>query len=71
MKDPLRIQKKLFRLTRGKSGLSIGDQQPPWSEREFSEKAWVVRDYVENSGEVINDDPLQEWLEEYHFFCNS
>ena len=27
-----------------------------------------IQDYVNNSGDVTNDDPLYQWLEEYYFF---
>jgi hypothetical protein len=41
----------------------------PWDDLTFREIVWVVQDYVNNSGDVTNEDPLQEWLDEY-LFCS-
>lgn len=68
MKDPLKLQRKLVDLLKEHPNLKLNDKLP-WSEALFRENAWVVKDFVTNSGDVTNDDPLHSWLEEYHFFC--
>jgi hypothetical protein len=40
----------------------------PWNDLDFKEVAWIVQDFVNNNSEVIECDPLKEWLEEYVFF---
>lgn len=67
MKDPQKLQAKLLNLIKNYPNLHVGSSCP-WDPLTFQEVAWVVQDYVNNSGEVVNDDPLQEWVEEYNFF---
>lgn len=67
MKDPLKLQSKLAGLLPKYSKLKLSSNLP-WSEERFKEIAWVVKDYVNNSGDVTNDDPLHEWVEEYNFY---
>lgn len=69
MKDPVRLQIKLKNLLKTRSDIHIEFSVPCSAER-LTEIAWVIQDYVTNSGNVINEDPLNEWLEEYHFFLN-
>jgi hypothetical protein len=69
MKDPVRLQTKLFALLKKRSDINVSFTVP-CSEETFKEVVWIVKDYVTNSGGVINDDPLNEWLEEYQFFVN-
>lgn len=71
MKDPRKLQDKLWSLTRGRPGLSLGSSKPPWDAQTFREKFWIVQDYVNNSGDVTNEDPLQEWVEEALFFFSA
>lgn len=68
MKDPLKLQNKLYGILSRYPNLRLNPRTPPWDAREFREIAWVVDNYVRESGEVVNDDPLQAWLEEYQFY---
>lgn len=68
MKDPLKLQFKLNEVLSRYPNLRVFTKAPPWSEEEFREVAWVVDSYVRQSGEVVNDDPLSQWLEEYQFY---
>lgn len=67
MKDQARLQQKLFSLLKGHHKLKVSGELP-WSDAQFKEIAWVVNDFVVNSGDVTNDDPLYSWLEEYQFY---
>jgi hypothetical protein len=67
MKSSEKLKEKLRYLLRGYSGVKVRSSWP-WNDLEFREIAWVVQDYVNNSGEVVNEDPLHEWVEEYNFF---
>ena len=67
MKDPLKLQRKLVGILSKHPNLKLSTKMP-WSEEQFKEIAWIVKDYVEHSGDVTNDDPLHEWVEEYHFY---
>lgn len=69
MKDTQKLQLKLQSLLKDHPKLRIGSKYP-WNNLEFKEIAWVVQDYVNNSGDVTNDDPLQQWLEEYLFYSS-
>lgn len=68
MKDPAKLQRKLAELLRKHPRLKVS-KEPPWDDLHFKEIAWIVKNFVEKSGDVTNDDPLHSWLEEYHFFC--
>jgi hypothetical protein len=67
MKDSQKLQKKLREVLRNKPNIRVS-LPAIWTEEQFKEVAWIIQDYVNQSGDVTNDDPLQEWLEEYHFF---
>jgi hypothetical protein len=67
MKSPVKLQQKLKRLL-SKSKLHIGfDFDKPWDDLILKEVAWVVQDHVNHSPEVIECDPLKDWLDEYRF----
>lgn len=68
MKDPTKLHAKLQSLLRGHPNLRLS-LDGPLSNEGLRDMAWIVQDYVDNSGDVTNDDPLYEWLEEYYFFC--
>lgn len=68
MKDPLKLQTKLYQIVSKNPGLRLNLTAPPWGELEFSGISHLVERYVRESGEVVNDDPLHEWLEEYQFY---
>jgi hypothetical protein len=40
----------------------------PWNDLDLKEVAFIVQDFVNNNPEVIECDPLKDWLEEYTFF---
>lgn len=67
MKDSSKLQLKLHNILRKKPELGVSSDWP-WTDLQFKEIAWVVQDYVDHSGDVTNDDPLHQWLEEYQFF---
>lgn len=69
MKDSRKLQEKLNNLLKGRNDLKVFCQWP-WNDLEFKEVATVVKTFVERNGEVVNDDPLTEWLEEYQFFLS-
>ena len=71
MKDPQKLQKKLVELLRN-SRLHI--QFPfdrPWTDLELRDIAGVVEDYVNRDPEVINSNPLYDWLDEWRFYNTS
>jgi hypothetical protein len=68
VKDPKKLQEKLVALLR-QSKLHI--QFPynrSWTDLELREIAWMVEDYVNRDPDVINCDPLKDWVEEYKFY---
>ena len=68
MKNPQNLQNKLISLLRN---CRLKIQYPvdrPWSDLELRDIAGVVEDYVNRDLEVINSDPLKDWVEEYKFF---
>lgn len=64
------IQKKLHKILQKHPGLKIHTTLP-WDELEFQEIAKVVELYLLRDGDVINEDPLQEWFDEYRFWLQS
>ena len=68
MKSPHKLQQKLVELLRN-SRLHIQfPSDRPWTDLELREIAWMVEDYVNRSPEVINTDPLKDWVEEHRFY---
>lgn len=67
MKDSRNLQHKLYLILKSKQDFRAFCQWP-WNDLEFRELALMVKAYAEANDDVINDDPLLEWLEEYHFF---
>lgn len=68
MKSALKLQSKL-KAALSTSQLRIGfDFDKPWDDLVLREVAWVVADHVNRNPEVIECDPLKDWLEEYTFF---
>ena len=39
-----------------------------WDQRDLAEVAWIVESFVNQSKEVIESDPLKDWLDEYRFY---
>ena len=68
MKSPLKLQRKLKGLL-ASTKLHVGfDFEKPWDDLILKEVAWVVEDHVNHNPEVIECDPLKDWIEEYKFF---
>ena len=70
MKDPTKLQRKLEAILMGTPALNI---MPPsvghWTNEELAEVASIVQNFVNQSNEVIEGDPLKDWVEEYKFFA--
>lgn len=69
MKTLLKLQQKLSDALKHQSALQVS-LKVPCTEQEFREVAWVVQDFVNQNGDVTNEDPLYSWLEEYQFFLS-
>ena len=71
MKSPVKLQEKLLALLKGST--RHPKVNPPagghWSSDELAAVAWVVQDHVDRNEDVIECDPLKDWLEEYRFFA--
>ncbi len=69
MKSPAKLQQKLLQLLRGTPALHVmPNPELPWNDLDFKEVAFIVQDFVNQNPEVIESDPLKDWLEEYKFF---
>lgn len=73
MKSPQKLQEKLLALLKGSA--KHPKINPPasglWSSDDLAAVAWVIQDHVNRNDEVIECDPLKDWLEEYKFFAAS
>ena len=70
MKSPAKLQQKLVQLLKGTPALHIfPNSEHPWNDLELKEVAWVVQDFVNQNAEVVECDPLKDWIEEYKFYC--
>lgn len=69
MKSAIDLQRKLREALKHQASLKIS-LNLPCTEEEFKQVAWVVVDYVNQNGDVTNDDPLHNWVEEYLFFLS-
>ena len=71
MKSPQKLQEKLLALLKGSA--KYPKINPPasghWSSDDLAAVAWVVQDFVNRNDEVIECDPIKDWLEEYRFFA--
>lgn len=68
MKSKAKLQEKLLKILRGTPALRIlPPSKEAWNERDFWEVAWIVQDFVNSNPDVIEYDPLKDWLEEYKF----
>ena len=69
MKSPQKLQDKLLKILKGTPALHVF---PPshgtWTDLDFFEVSWVVQDFVNANPDVIECDPLKDWLEEYRFY---
>lgn len=69
MKSPQKLQEKLLALLRGSAKYPkiIPPANGHWSSDELAAVAWIVQDFVNLNDEVIECDPIKDWLEEYKF----
>lgn len=69
MKSPQKLQEKLLSLLKGVPALHVmPNPKLPWGELELREVAHIVKNFVDQNPDVIECDPLKDWLEEYRFF---
>ena len=70
MKSASKLQDKLLALTKGNPSLYIITANYPkhWNDLDLNEVAWMVQNYVNRNDDVIECDPLRDWLDEYRFF---
>lgn len=69
MKKLSNLQRKLEALLKGTPALTIlPPRDKEWSAQEFEEVARLVQNFVNQSPEVIECDPLKDWVDEYKFF---
>lgn len=68
MKSPLKLQSKLRSILSGRSDIHLWIPLLPWTEKEMVEAAWVVEAFLHRQNNVVDCDPLEEWLEEYLFY---
>jgi hypothetical protein len=68
VKDPKKLQAKLLQLLRGTPALHVmPNPEVPWNDLDLKEVAFIVQDFVNNNPDVIESDPLKDWIEEYKF----
>ena len=68
MKDSRKLQQKLVELLRN-SRLHIQfPSDRPWNDLELKEVARIVEDYVNRDPDVINSNPLNDWVDECRFY---
>jgi hypothetical protein len=69
VKDPKKLQAKLLQLLKGTPALHVmPNPRIPWNDLDLREVAFIVQDFVNNNPDVIESDPLKDWIEEYKFF---
>ena len=67
MKSPVKLQEKLRSLLKGNRHLHLHVSDTPWTDRELDDAAWVVGGFLNSSHDVIECEPLKDWLEEVKF----
>lgn len=68
----LALQRELHLLLQKTPNLKVLLKEPYWSDQEFREIIWVVKDFVNQSDDVIQDsNPLVNWLDKYQFFLSA
>ena len=68
VKDPVKLQEKLRAALHSHHHFGYNLTERPWTELDVKEAAWMVADYLRQQNEVINGEPLQDWLEESQFY---
>jgi hypothetical protein len=69
VKSPAKLQQKLLQVLKGTPALHVmPNPKRPWNDLDLYEVAFIVQDFVNNNPDVIECDPLKDWLEEYTFF---
>ncbi len=70
MKNPAKLQQKLLQVLKGTPALHVmPNPNIPWNDLDLKEVAFIVQDFVNQNPDVIEGDPLKEWLEEYRFYA--
>jgi hypothetical protein len=70
VKSPAKLQQKLLQLLKGTPALHVmPNPELPWNDLDFKEVAFIVQDFVNQNPDVIECDPLREWLDEYRFYA--
>ena len=68
----LALQRELYLLLQKTPNLEVPLKEPSWNNQEFREIIWVVKNFVNQSDDVIQDsNPLVNWLDKYQFFLNA
>lgn len=69
MKSPQKLQQKLLGLLHSHPNLHVMPYpEQPWTELHLREVCGVVSDYLRKSDNVLDYDPLKDWLEEAQFY---
>lgn len=62
----MNLKQKLVEACKRHPGLELPDLSRPTRES-MREAAQRVESYLNNNGQVVNDDPLHDWLDVYRF----
>ena len=62
----MNLKQKLVEACKRHPGLELPDLSRPTAES-MRIAAQQVESYLNNNGQVVNDDPLHDWLDEYRF----
>ena len=68
MKDPRKLQEKLCQLLKGTRIHIQFPENRPWTDLELKEIVGIIQDAVDRNTDVINYDPLKDWVEECRFY---
>jgi len=69
MKSLPKLQQKLLVLLRSHPNLHVMPHpEHPWTELHLREICGVISDYLRGSDNVLDYDPLKDWLEEARFY---
>jgi len=71
MKNQRKLQAKLLKILKGTPALNI---LPPckdcWTLEEWKEIEWIVQNFLNKGNNVIECDPLVDWLHELNFMLH-
>lgn len=68
MKSSQKLKEKLRRILLARASLDAYSW--PCTDSELDAVARSIENHLNQSGDVLNEDPLIEWLEEYKFFLS-